>query len=291
MVKEVKAKRVLNKHKKRDDWFLDDYSLNPYQFCEFNCIYCYIRGSKYGGSDSKHELSAKINAPSLLEMELRRKFRKKEYGFIALSSATEPWMEIEKGYRLTRKCLEVIAKFKFPVHCLTKSTFILRDLDLLKEIDKNAIIPNDLKKINHGAFITFSISTLDRRIARIFEPAAPKPEKRLETLQKIKEAGFYVGIAYIPVLPFISDSDENLEEMIKTARELDVDYIFAGALTLYGAGKEIYYRVLEKNFPELAPKYRKLFRIFNQPPMEYQKELEGKVRQFCEKYKINYKIL
>jgi len=290
MVREVKAKTVLNRHKKRDDWFLDDYSLNPYQLCEINCIYCYIRGSRYGGN-SEDGLSAKINAPSILEMELRRRFRKKEYGFIALSSATEPWMGIEKRYGLTRRCLEMIAKYRFPVHCLTKSTLILRDLDLLNEIDKNAIIPNDLKKINRGTLITFSLSTLDRRIARIFEPSAPKPEERLETLQKVKEAGFYAGIAYIPVLPFISDSDENLEEMVKTAREFDVDYIFAGALTLYGAGKEIYYRVLERNFPELVPEYRKLFRIFNQPPTKYQKELERRVREFCEKYGVKYRIL
>ena len=211
MVKEIFAKTILNKHKRRDEWFLDDYSLNPYQLCDFNCVYCYIRGSKYG-ENMKQGLAAKINAPTLLEKGLLRRVKRKEYGFIALSSATEPWMHIEEEYKLTRKCLEVIARFKFPLHCLTKSTLILRDIDLLKEIDENAILPKDLEKLKHGTLITFSFSTLDEKIAKIFEPNAPKPKERLETLQKIKEAGFYASIAYIPVLPFISDSDEQLKK-------------------------------------------------------------------------------
>jgi len=290
MIKEIFAKTILNKHKKRDAWFLDDYSLNPYQLCDFNCIYCYIRGSKYG-ENMKQGLAAKINAPTLLEKELARKANKKEYGFIALSSATEPWMHAEKKYGLTRKCLEIIVKFRFPVHCLTKSTLILRDLDLLEKIDKNAILPKDLSKLKHGVLITFSLSTLDEKIAKIFEPSAPKPKERLETLQKVKEAGFYTGIAFIPVLPFISDSTEQIEEMVKTAKEFGADYVFVGALTLYGIGKELYYKILEKHFPELLPRYKHLFRIFNQPNKAYQLGLEKKAKEFCEKYKIRYKIL
>ena len=290
MVKEIFAKTILNKHRKRDQWFLDDYSLNPYQLCDFNCIYCYIRGSKYG-ENMRQGLAAKVNAPALLEKELLRRAKRKEFGFIALSSATEPWMRIEEEYKLTRKCLEVIVRFKFPVHCLTKSTLILRDLDLLKEIDENAILPRDLEKMKHGTLITFSLSTLDEKIAKVFEPNAPKPKERLETLQKVKEAGFYAGIAYIPVLPFISDSAKQLEEMIKVAKESQADYIFVGALTLYGIGKEFYYKVLEKHFPELLSKYKELFKIFNQPSKAYQLRLEEKAKEFCEKYGTRYKIL
>ena len=289
MVKEILSKTILNKHKKRDEWFLDDYSLNPYQLCDFNCIYCYIRGSKYG-KNMKQGLSAKVNAPALLEKELLRRAKRKEYGFIALSSSTEPWMHVEEEYKLTRKCLEVIAKFKFPVHCLTKSTLILRDLDLLEEIDEKAILPKDLGRLKRGTMITFSFSTLDEEIAKIFEPNAPKPKERLKALQKIKEHGLYAGIAYIPVLPFISDSDEQLERMIKVAGEFQADYVFVGALTLYGIGKELYYKVIEKHFPELLVKYKQLFRTFNQPSRAYQLKLEEKAKEFCKKYGIRYKI-
>ena len=85
MVKEIFVKTILNKHKKRDEWFLDDYSLNPYQLCDFNCIYCYIHGSKYG-KNVRQGLAVKINAPNLLKKELIKRARRKEYGFIAMDA-------------------------------------------------------------------------------------------------------------------------------------------------------------------------------------------------------------
>lgn len=287
-MREIFTKTILNKHKKRDSWFLDDYSLNPYQLCDFNCIYCYIKGSKYG--EKKDKLAVKINAPTLLEKELYRKAKKKEYGFIALSSATEPWMKVERKYQVTRKCLEIIAKYKFPIHCLTKSPLILRDLDLLYEINENAVLPSDLSKLNCGTLITFSLSTLDKKIAKIFEPNAPKPIDKLKTVEKIRDYGFYCGIAYIPVLPFISDSNEQLDEMIRVAGELGIDYVFVGALTLYGVGRELYFRILEKHFPELIPEYEKLYKS-NQPSKEYQKKLEKLVIELCNKYRVKRMIL
>ena len=93
--------------------------------------------------------------------------------------------------KLTRKILEIILKYHFPVHILTKSTLVLRDLDLLKEIDKNAILPDDLKnKLKRGVIVNFSISTLDEKLARLLEPRAPKPIERLEAMQKLKKKGF-----------------------------------------------------------------------------------------------------
>ena len=291
MIKEITVKSILNKHKKRDEWFLDDYSLNPYKNCQFNCIYCYIHGSKYG-EHIGNELAVKINAPNLLERELYRRAKRKEFGFIALSSSTEPWMPIEEKYRLTRKCLEVIVNYKFPVHCLTKSKLILRDLDLLSKINENAILPVDLRnKLNCGVLITISISTLNDSIASIFEPNAPKPKERLEVLYRLRNEGFNAGIAYIPVLPFISDSNEQLELMIKTAKEYNTNYIFIGALTLFGFGKKSYYNVIQKYFPELLVKYKRLYGKFSYPIGNYSKRLEINARRLCEKYGVKYMIL
>jgi DNA repair photolyase len=289
MVKEIIVKSILNKHKKRDPWFLDDYSLNPYQLCEFNCVYCYIRGSKYG-ENMKNKLAVKVNAPSLLEKELLKRARNKEYGFIALSSATEPWMYIEEKYKITRKCLEIIARFKFPVHCMTKSPLILRDLDILKEIDKNAILPYDLEKLNRGTLITFSFSTLDENLRKIFEPNAPTIKKRLDAVKNLKDEGFKVGIAFIPLLPFISDSEEQIEEMVKIANEINVDYVFFGDLSLYGVGKEIYFKVLEKYFPDLIEKYRELYKGVS-PKKEYKNRLYNTSKKLCKKYGVKWGII
>ena len=295
MVNEIQVKSILNKHKKRDDWFLDDYSVNPYSGCSFNCIYCYIRGSKYGENMAK-TLSAKINAPKLLEKQLSRRAKRGEYGIIALSSSTEPYMPIEEKLKLTRKLLKIILKYKFPVEIATKSKLVLRDLDLLKEIDKNAILPEDLKpKLKHGVIISFSISTLNDKLAKILEPGAPKPMERLEAMKRCKERGFFTGVCFIPVLPFLSDSEEQVEETIKTVKEYGADFIFVGGLTLFGKGptdcKTLYYKFLEKYHPELVPKYKSLYRIFFAPSKEYQKELEEKSRRLCEKYGIKNRII
>lgn len=295
MVNEIQVESILNKHKKRDDWFLDDYSVNPYSGCSFNCIYCYIRGSKYGGNMAE-TLSVKVNAPELLEKQLSRRAKKGEYGIIALSSSTEPYLPIEEKLKLTRKLLEIILKYRFPVEIATKSKLVLRDLDLLKEIDKNAILPDNLKlKLRRGVIISFSISTLDEKLAMILEPGAPIPKERLETVQKCKEEGFLVGVCHIPALPFLSDSEKQLDETIKTIKDYGADYVLVGGLTLFGKDstdcKTLYYKFLEKYYPELVPRYKSLFRIFFAPSKEYQRGLEGKSRMWCEKYGIKNRII
>lgn len=136
---------------------------------------------------------------------------------------------------------------------------------------------------------------MDERVAEIFEPGAPAPKERLETLSACKNEGFLVGANFIPVLPFISDSDEQLETMIQTAKAHGADFVLVGGLTLFGDGpadcRTLYYRALEKYEVELVPRYKKLFRAFFAPPRAYQNELEAKSRRLCTKYGMQYGIL
>ncbi len=294
MVNEIRVNSVLNRHKKRDDWFLDDYSINPYQGCAFNCTYCYTRGSKYG-TNLAETLAVKINAPELLEKQLKFRADKGQYGIIAIASQ-EAYQPLEQKLGMTRRLLEIILKYKFPVNIGTKSTLISRDLDILKEIDRNAILPEDLKdKLTHGAIISFSFSSLDESLAQIFEPGAPRPTQRLKTLKQCKEAGFFTGVNFIPVLPFLSDSEEKLDGMIKLAKKYGADFVLVGGLTLFGRGpddcKTLYHKALEKHFPELVPRYKSLFRIFFAPPREYQEELATRPKSLGEKYGIKYGII
>jgi len=194
-MKEIIVNRVLNKHK-RDPWFLDEYTLNPYTSCAFNCLYCYTHSERWGN----REPAVKINAPTVLAKELQKLAKEKKYGFIGISSATDAWQPAEEKYEVTRKCLQVIKRCRFPIHACTKSKLIVRDIELLKSM-KNAILPPDLKDLD-GVLVSFSFSTLKEKIARIFEPGAPSPEERLETLKKMKKEGFMCGIAFIPLLPF-----------------------------------------------------------------------------------------
>lgn len=294
LVQKIKVKSVLNKQKYADDWFLSNYSINPYSGCSFNCVYCYTRGSKYG----EHQipgLAAKINAPELLVRQLKTRARKREYGFIAFGSATDPYLPVEKDLKITRELLMIILRFRFPMNILTRSPLILRDLDILGKIGEKAIIPKELEgKMDTGVVISFSFSTTDEDLARIFEPGAPSPKERLETMMKCKEQGFLVGGIFMPLLPFLSDSEEHLDKMIKDVKVSGADFVMASGLTLFGEGpqdcKTRYYKVLEEHFPELVPKTRAIFRNSFAPSRKYQEELHERVVRLCQKYQIRNKI-
>ena len=294
-MREIQVKSVLNKKKSRDSWFLDDFTLNPYEGCSFNCQYCYIRGSKYG-ENMADNLSVKINGPEVLDRQLAFRVKRDQRGIIALASATDPYIKAEEKYRITENYLKLILKHQFPVLMITKSELILRDLHILKEIDQRAIHASDLKeKMKRGAIISFSFSTLDPEIASTLEPGAPLPAARLETMRKCKEAGFLVGMNCIPTLPFISDSDAELEKLVSAAKDHGADYVLIGGLTLFGSqpadSKMLYRKFLERRFPDLIPAYKKLYRIYFAPPSSYHKELTERADKICKKYNIRRSIL
>jgi DNA repair photolyase len=295
MIVPITAKSVLNKHKKRDSWFLDEYSINPYQGCSINCLYCYIRGSKYG-ENMEEKLAYKNNMLPLLEKALTLQASKGKYGFVAVGTATDAYLPIEEKLCLTRQCLQLLLQYRFPVFISTKSLIIKRDFDLLKEIDRQAIIPDDLKgKMNHGLILSVSLSTLDETLAAILEPAAAKPAERLELLAECKRQGFLAGVNAIPLLPYISDTEENLEKIISQSAMHQADFLLAGSLCLFGNGKAdsrtLYYRFLEKTNAHLIPRYNELYGTGQFPPKSYQQVLSDKAARLCDKYGIRSRIL
>jgi DNA repair photolyase len=293
-MKQFEAKSVLNKQKRRDDWFLTDYSLNPFSGCTMNCTYCYIRGSKYG-ENMASTFSVKSNAVELLEKQLKRRAEKRQYGFIAISSATDPYLPVEQKLQVTKRLLDIILKYRFPVAIGTKSSLVLRDLQILKEIDKSAILPDDLKRIvGRGEMVSVSVSTLDEGLAGILEPAAPSPRERLEVVRKCVSEGLFTGIAYMPVLPFLSDSAEHLEVMIRSAKECEAQFVFVGALTLFGNGaadsKTLYYSFLKKHHPQLIQQYKSLYRVFFSPSKNYVARIEETARNLCAHYGVRHRL-
>jgi DNA repair photolyase len=293
LYKEVKS--ILNKHKKRDSWFLDDYSINPYEGCGFNCTYCYVHGSKYG-ENLAEKIVIKKDAASILDKQLINRAKKGQYGIIAVGSATDAYMQVEEKIGLTRELLEVILKNRFPVFISTKSTLIERDFDLFKQIDEAATLPDDLQQtLKRGVIISFSISTLDERLAKQLESGAPLPQQRLETLQKTKEAGFLCGVNAIPLLPFISDTDEEMEKIIAAAKQYGADYILVGGLTLFGNeerdSKQLYFKFLRDHYPHLLEKYEKMYGSVYYPSGQYQNDLKKRTEILCKKYSIRNSII
>jgi len=290
--KEVKS--ILNKHKKRDSWFLDDYSINPYEGCGFNCTYCYVHGSKYG-ENLAEKIVVKKDAASILDKQLANRTKKNEYGFIAVGSATDAYMQIEEEVGLTRELLKVILKHRFPVFISTKSNLVKRDIDLLKQIDENAILPADLKtNPARGVILSFSFSTTDEKLAKLIEPGAPSPQKRLQILKECNDAGFLCGVNAMPLLPFITDTDDELEKIVAAAKEYGAYYILIAGLTLFGDeerdSKQLYFRFLRNNYPDLLDKYEKMYGSVYYPSWQYQQELKKRADAICEKYKIKTSI-
>ena len=286
---------ILNKTRRRDPWFLDDYTVNAFSGCSFNCLYCYIRGSTYGINMSR-SLAIKENAVEILDRQLGNRAKKSQYGIIVMSSATDPYLQADQETMLTRSLLQVILKHRFPVHIITKSDGVLRDLDVLEEIGYQAILPEELReKLPSGTIITFSFSTLDPQTGSRFEPGATDPIKRLDTLKEIRKSGFHSGISLMPLLPYISDTGENLEFMYREFREAEAAYILPATLTLFGAGrsdsKTLVLRAVEKYYPHLLEKYQRFFTHSSGMPAYYRKAFEAKTKELGLKHGLPDNIL
>ncbi|MGQ0737817.1 MAG: radical SAM protein [Bacteroidota bacterium] len=295
MLQQKQVKSVLNKHKKRDTLFLDDYSVNPYEGCSCNCLYCYIRGSKYG-ENMEDSLAVKANALEVLEKQLAARAKKNQYGIVAVGSGTDAYIHHEESQLMTLGMLQLLLKYRFPVFISTKCTLIKRDIDLLKQIDAAAILPEDLKNtLKRGLILSVSLCTLDERISHMLEPGAVSPVKRLQLVKELNKEGFLVGVNAIPLLPRISDTDEEMDKMIVAAKEHGADYILAGGLTLFGKNpadsKTLFYRFLERYDASLLPFYRDLYGDNFYTPFSYQQQLKERAARLCREHGIKNSIL
>lgn len=252
-IKEIDAKSILRKHKKIDSWFLSRYGMNLYRGCTHNCGYCDGRAEGYYvEGEFGTEVTVKKNAIAVLRRELdpKRKRVPLKRGFMMVGGGVgDSYQPVEKKYQLTRQALELMARHNLPVHMLTKSTLIERDLELLK-------------KINHQtrAIISFSFSSVDDSICRIFEPGVPPASERLHLLKRFKAEGFACGMYLLPVIPMITDRPEQIEQSLAAAKEAGIDFVCFGGLTLKDGRQKAYFsEVLKASFPKLWPEYQALY--------------------------------
>jgi DNA repair photolyase len=241
-------------------------------------------------------MQAKDNAIDILDKQLALRAKKNQYGIIVVSSATEPYLQIEPEQQLTRRVLERILHYRFPVHIITRSDLVTRDFDILREINEVAIIPPDLQNILPAkALITFSFSTLDDDIAHIFEPGATPPSKRLECLETTLANGFHCGVSLMPLLPYITDTEEAIERFYSTFSKAGVRYMFPASITLFGYGpaasKTITLRAIAKYFPQLAESYNNLFASGYQTDRNYHKAFVNRIAAAQRKYGMPDRIL
>jgi DNA repair photolyase len=217
-----------------------DQSINPYRGCEHGCFYCYARPTHAyqglsAGLDFESRLFVKDGAAALLERELANpKYRPK---VIALGANTDAYQPIERQYRVTRAVLEVLAKARHPVGIVTKSNLVLRDLDLLAPMAADGLVK-----------VFVSVTTVDRALARRMEPRAPTPERRLEAIEKLAQAGVPVGVMAAPIIPAVNDGEiETILTRAYAAGAREAGYV---ALRLPLELRESFREWLAVNFPD-----------------------------------------
>ncbi|UCH88078.1 MAG: radical SAM protein [Thermoplasmata archaeon] len=283
-------KSILNKHKFIDSWFWCRYGINVYQGCEHACTYCDSRSHRYHlHPEFDQVIVVKNNVAEMLDNRLSRA-RTLLPDVVVMSGMSDPYHPAEKKFESTKKCLEILEKHRYPVHIITKSPLVTRDKNILARIGKN-----------NWCSVSFTITTTDQSLAKFLEPGAPPPKARLKAITELKKAGdIHVGVTFIPIVPFLADSDEALESVTRAAKEAGADYIlFGGGMTMRDAQAKWYFKRLGEQYPELVEKYLELFQaeFINGeykgryvPVRKYAKKLYRKMFELCEKYDIKYRM-
>jgi DNA repair photolyase len=254
------------------------WTINPYRGCEFACKYCYARYTHEfmemrNGIEFEQKIYAKQHAADLLRQEIRKVKTGEQ---IAIGTATDPYQPIERKLEITRAILEEFAKHSgLELGIVTKSALVARDIDVLKQISEQ----NEI-------FVNFTITTTDTELARILEPRAPRPDLRLESLLKLREAGIGAGVICAPVLPGITDSPKQLESVVRGAAEAKANYVYANPLFLKPCSAAVFMPFLRENFPKLVLEYEQRFKDRAFLPAPYRKRISELFARLREKYGI-----
>lgn len=271
----VQAKTILQKASHGEEWFGIDYNMNLYKGCCHKCIYCDSRSNCYQVDDFDR-VRAKKNEIEILNQELKSKRKKGVIGIGAMSDTYNPF---EKEYEITRNALKLISYYNFGVSIETKSNLIARDIDLFKEINSKA-----------NVILKFTITSADDNLSKIIEPGVSVSSERLKAMKKLSDNGLFVGTLLTPIIPFITDSEENIRDVIRLSAENGAKFVFSmGGVTLRENQREYFYEQLDKSFPKFKEKYIRTYgnNYFCYP---LNKNLENVFKEECEKYGLLYKM-
>ena len=271
-VREIQAKVLLSSTPNPDTLFGCRYNMNLYRGCEHGCIYCDSRSECYQIDHFDDEVLVKVNAIDLLRDELSRKRIK---GPISLGSMNDPFMPLEARLNLTGRALAVIAEFKFPVHIVTKSALVLKDLDTLREIARTY------------ASVSFTITTTDDELAAKIEPRSSRPSARLHAMRVLAQNGIQTGTTMMPILPFIEDNEENIEAIVAQTAAAGGRYIIPWlGMSLRNRQRDYYYTHLDEHFPGLRQKYERTYGDRYECNSPRAHELWAFFEACCERYGI-----
>jgi DNA repair photolyase len=270
----VRAQRIVNEVKGAPFGFR--FTVNPYRGCTHACGYCFARPTHtYLGLDADRDFErrivVKVNAVSRLRSELDP--RRWQGDLIAMGTNTDPYQRAEGRYRLTRGIIEVLSEAGNPFSILTKSTLVLRDLDLLARAARRTSVR-----------VNLSIGTLDEDVWRATEPGTPHPRRRVRAVEQLNAAGIPCGVLVAPVLPGLSDSEEQLEAVTRACVEAGARSISTVLLHLRPGVREVFFERLAATHPHLLDDYRRRYRGRSYAPKADQQALDALVRGFVRRY-------
>src|SRR5215218_1365926 len=255
-----------------------EWSLNPYMGCVHRCTFCYVRAFERRAdrpSDDHYGTSirVKVNVADVLRRELARPSWRREW--IAIGAATDPYQPAEGRYRLTRACIETLGEAANPFSIITRGPMIVRDVDVLVDAARHADVS-----------VTFSIPTLDEEVWRKTEPSTAHPRQRLNALKTLVDAGIKVGVGMAPILPGISDGEDQLAEVVRAAREAGATGVWANVLFLRPGTREHFLEHLADDWPELVPFYEELYTGRAYLPAAQTKPVRTQVADLARRFEI-----
>jgi DNA repair photolyase len=262
-----------------------EWTINPYRGCEFACKYCYARYTheymELDGSEFERKIFVKQNPAELLARDVERKYSYQRAGaedgrpeHIAIGTATDPYQPAEKEYKVTRACLEELAKREgLSVSVITKSNQIVRDIDVLQRIAARSELS-----------LNITVTTLRTRLARLLEPRAPRPDLRIDAIRQLKAAGLRVGVSASPLIPGITDREGDLEAVAAAVKDAGAEWFFSGVLFLMPSSAKTFLPFIREKFPKLARQYEQWYSRNGYAPEEYRRKIAERVAKIRMKH-------
>jgi DNA repair photolyase len=252
--------------------------MNLYRGCTHGCIYCDSRSKCYQMKHDFEDIEIKRNAPEILEDQLRRKRKR---CMIGTGAMTDPYIHLEEELNLTRKCLKIIEKYGFGLAIQTKSSRILRDLDLLKAINKKA-----------RCVVQMTLTTFDEDLCKKLEPNVSTTLERFKVLNIMRNEGIPTVVWLSPILPFINDTEENLRGILNYCIEAKVKGIlcFGFGVTMREGNREYFYKQIDQLFPDLKEKYNRIFKNSYECNSPNHKHLMSVFKEVCQNNNILWQV-
>ena len=246
-----------------------EWTLNPYMGCAHRCAFCYVRSYEQRADRPFDErygtvVRVKVNVAEVLRRELERSSWRRER--VSIGGGSDPYQAAEGRYRLTRACLELLVARRNPIDLLTRGTLVVRDVDVLQEAARRAPLN-----------LCVSLPTLDDEVCRRTEPGAPPPRQRLRALAQLARAGLRVGIALAPVLPGISDDAAHIAAVVRAGRDAGASHVWSDLLHMPKGTREHFLGCVGEHWPELLPRYERLFAGRAYLPRLERDRLDGRV--------------